>query len=369
MKRLALLSLCAAAASVFANDPASPDAQARFIAGMSVDGTPLQSIAAQSQSWQSHAKQFDQAWAELKERQLDKIAAWVPDHLGQGAAPEGPLYYMFSGPDFLYANAFFPDAPVYILCGTEPVGKVPDIAALKGDAISHGLNSVRNSLEAVLNFSFFITKDMKKDLAVSQLDGTLPILYVFLARSGCRVEDVDLVFLDKEGKFTSEKTKNTGVHITFTGRKGKRQQLYYFTTDLSNWGIKENPGFMKFCETQGIGHGFVKAASYLMHLDHFTTVRDFLLTHTRTMVQDDSGIPMRDFPADRWMVLGYGSYSSPIDLFKDKYQPEVARLFKEAPADPLPFSFGYTWHKNQSSILYGIALNYVPKAKPVGDGE
>ena len=35
------------------------------------------------------------------------------------------MFYMFSGPDFLYANAFFPNASTYILCGIEPVGPVP----------------------------------------------------------------------------------------------------------------------------------------------------------------------------------------------------------------------------------------------------
>jgi len=34
------------------------------------------------------------------------------------------MYYMFSGPDFLYAYTFFPNANTYILAGLEPVGQV-----------------------------------------------------------------------------------------------------------------------------------------------------------------------------------------------------------------------------------------------------
>ncbi len=37
------------------------------------------------------------------------------------------MYYMFAGPDFLYANIFFPYANTYILAGLEPVGQVPDL--------------------------------------------------------------------------------------------------------------------------------------------------------------------------------------------------------------------------------------------------
>jgi hypothetical protein len=35
------------------------------------------------------------------------------------------MFYMFSGPDFLYAQTFFPNADTYILCGIEPIGAIP----------------------------------------------------------------------------------------------------------------------------------------------------------------------------------------------------------------------------------------------------
>ena len=37
------------------------------------------------------------------------------------------MLYMFSGPDFLYATSFFPNASTYVLAGLEPVGAVPDL--------------------------------------------------------------------------------------------------------------------------------------------------------------------------------------------------------------------------------------------------
>ena len=352
-----------------AADAATPDAQARFIAGMTVEATPLAAQASGSAAWQAHAKSFDKAWDELQKRQLDPIAGWIGEHIPRTGAADSPLYYMFSGPDFLYAHAFFPDAATYVMCGTEPVGAVPDIAAMNEEAVEHGLATIRKALDAVLSFSFFITKKMKEDLVQSQLTGTVPILYVFLARSGCRITDVKPVGLDNDGKLTEGKSKTPGVNIKFIGTGGRAQQLYYFTTDLSNWGIKDNPGFMRFCEGQGKGRGFAKAASYLMHSSHFTTVRDFLLNHTSSMVQDDSGIPLKDFPTDRWVVIGFGHYKQPIDLFKDKLQPDLVEMFGSGACESLPFSFGYTWKKNESSLLCAITLDNVPKAKPVKDGE
>ena len=36
------------------------------------------------------------------------------------------MFYMFSGPDFLYADAFYSKATTYVLSALEPVGSVPD---------------------------------------------------------------------------------------------------------------------------------------------------------------------------------------------------------------------------------------------------
>lgn len=353
--------------SISAIADTSTDAVARFVAGLGSRDASSVYPPSTSSEWRMHAQFLDKAWAELRPRQLDPIRAWVPTHLPETRSKGLPLFYMFSGPDFLYANTFFPECPTYVLCGTEPCGRIPDLAAMSDAEIDVGLQTVRSSLSAVLSYSFFITKDMKADLAKSRFSGTIPLLYVFLVRSGCRIDQAELVHLTENGSFVDQVTITPGVHITFTGPQGKSQQLYYFTTDLSNWGIRGNPGFMKFCHSLGKGIGFTKAASYLMHLKEFTTVRDFLLNHTRMIVQDDSGIPLRDFPASRWLVLGHGSYSKPIDLFADKYQPEMTTLFSGPGAESLPFSFGYRWRKNESALLCGILLDDIPKAKPADD--
>ena len=102
-----------------------------------------------------------------------------------------------------------------------------------------------------------------------------------------------------------------GVKIAFTSADGKPQTLYYFSTDVSNGGIKSS-GFLKFCEGLGKGDAFVKSASYLMHNDSFSTVREFLLAHSATIVQDDTGIPVRFFKPDDWELRPFGRYLGPI---------------------------------------------------------
>lgn len=359
MLRILLLVLLAPFA--FGQAP-TPNVQARFIAGMSVEGSPLENLASHNRAWRDHATEFDKAWAELSQKQLEPIAAWSLANLSQSAERDSPLFYMFSGPDFLYANAFFPRSPVYILCGTEPVGNVPDVTSFSEGELNRALRQLHDSLNSVLSFSFFITKDMKSDLVASKLSGTLPLLYVFLARQGCHIDEVSLTWLDMNGAFVTDKTKTPGVRIDFTGTEGQKQVMLYFTTDLSDSGITAQPGFMKFCAAQGLGNGFAKAASYLMHSDHFTKVRDFLLNNTRAFLADDSGIPLRHFDQTKWIIFPHGNYVGPIALFKDLYQSDLAKLYKSYPHEQLPFSFGYRWHSNESSLIYTVSLSHVPKA-------
>ncbi len=155
---------------------------------------------ADTPDWTAYAADFERDWKRLEEEQLTKIRAWASESLQPSYDDRGPLYYMFSGPDFLYAHAFFPNAGTYILCGIEPVGSMPDIEKIPRDALPSALANMRKSLESVFGRGYFITKYMMADLKQTQLNGTLPVLYVFLARTGCTIDSVTMVALDRAGK-------------------------------------------------------------------------------------------------------------------------------------------------------------------------
>ncbi len=361
---IAALSL-AFVTTLNAQDAASPDAQGKFLAGLPVNGTPLATLAEEG-SWKTHAKEFSKAWESLEQKQLGKIIAWAPRALGADVSGTDPLFYFFSGPDALYANTFFPNASTYVLCGLEPVGTPPDVTKLPKETLGASLSNLRKSLDAVLSFSFFKTKDMKNDLTATQLTGTIPVIYVFLERLGNTINSVELVDVDAEGAFiTTGKPSAHGAKITFAKAGGPIQTLYYFSTDISDGGIKGKPGFTKFCDKLGKGNAFLKAASYLLHDSYFSSARDFLLTHAKTVVQDDSGIPVKYFDDALWDVHYHGHYAGPIDMFKERFQNDLASSMKSKDIPALPFSFGYRWHSNESSLISATATKPVPKAVPV----
>jgi hypothetical protein len=331
------------------------DDTAKFLAGMmpSAD-SPLMPLT-KDPSWQRHARFFDNAFGQLEQRQLTRIRAWSEAHL---AAPKPTMFYMFSGPDFLYADAFYPKATTYVLSALEPPGQVPDLTRLPRGALGAALYNVEHSLGSILSFSFFITKQMKTDLRAGQIGGTLPILYVFLARSGKAIRSVTPIALDAEGQV---KTGNEnpgpsaprGARIVFTGSDGVEKTLYYFSTDLSNGGVKSS-GFLKFCSTLAPGNSLLKSASYLLHSGNFTTVRDYILANSATIIQDDSGVPLAYYNARQWRFFPFGRYLGPIGEFPGRFQESYADLFRKA--EPINFGIGYRWRTNESNLLLAVRL-------------
>jgi hypothetical protein len=351
---LAAVVLLAAGPAVHAQT-ATVDDTAKFLAGMMPSADSPLAPLTQEAAWQRHAKFFDSAFGQLEQRQVSRIRAWADTNL---AAPRPTMFYMFSGPDFLYANAFYSKASTYVLSALEPVGAVPDLSRLPRGGVASALHNVERSLGSILSFSFFITKDMKGDLQAGQISGTLPILYVFLARSGMTVKSVGPVALDTNGAayFAGENPGANavrGVRIIFAGSDGQEKTLYYFSTDLSNSGVKAS-GFLKFCETLGPGNSLIKSASYLLHSGNFTTVRNFLLNNSATIIQDDSGIPLAYYSTTKWRLFPFGRYLGPIDKFPGTYQTSYAELFRRA--QPIDFGIGYRWRIHETNVLLSVRL-------------
>jgi hypothetical protein len=332
LKRLLILLSLVLCTRALASDPIA-DATAKFLAGLPLKGTPLEKHNTDP-GWDSHATDLDRGWDRLEKQQLCKIRAWAPKALGHSYKDTGPMFYMFSGPDFLYANVFFPNASTYILCGIEPVGAVPDIDKIPPADLPSALANLRKSLDSLLNESYFITKYMMTDFKQSQLNGILPVFYVFLARASYTIDSVTRVALDCDGNLVPEGNGTTpGVKIVFFAPNGVKQTLYYFKSDLADRAVIADPGFRKFCEQQGRGAALLKAACYYMKSNKFLMVRDFLLAHSKIILEDDSGIPFSCFDGGKWDTQSY------------------AKSDDESRATRLEFGFGYEWKKTHTTVM------------------
>jgi hypothetical protein len=345
----------AAALPARAADTVSANDTALFLAGMPPSANSPLTPLTRDPSWQHHARFFDSAFGQLEQRQVSKIRAWSAANL---AAPRSTMFYMFSGPDFLYADAFYSKATTYVLSALEPAGSVPDLTKLPRGGVGAALYNVERSMGSILSFSFFITKQMKVDLRAGQLNGTLPILYVFLARSGKTIREVSTVALDESGtphlgNENPGPNGARGVRILFAGSDGVEKTLYYFSTDLSNSGVRSS-GFLKFCAGLAPGNSLIKSASYLLHAGNFSTVRDFILANSATIIQDDSGIPLAYYSPKKWKFFPFGRYAGPISEFPGRYQEQYAELFRRS--QPMNFGIGYRWRSYESNLLLSVRL-------------
>jgi hypothetical protein len=347
--------------------PSTIDDQARFLAGLPVSaGSPLERLEAET-GVQAHRVDLAKTWATVERDLLDKMRAWSAAELRSRVALTKPLYYLFGGPDFLMANILFPQAPAYILTGLEPVGKVPALETLKPEALALGLKNLRESMATLESKSYFITSYMAKDFQRTDLKGVMPVLYLFLARTDNRMIESHLIYLDGQGEVKDAGVGKVpadgvpGIKIVFQ-RQGQPapQTLFYFSLDLENAALVRKPGFFAFLKGHSGANCYLKAASFILHNNEFSATRDFLLTHSSAVLQDDSGIPFRSFAKGKWDFSFFGIYSPAtwIKEFKWVLQPDLQKAFEAAgkptPLAPLPFKTGYS-RAEKSSLMLAVA--------------
>jgi hypothetical protein len=335
------------------------DDVAKFLAGVPSRFPSDSHLAvwAAGSAWASHTASLDKSWTSLERTRLEPMREWAATELHAAISGTSTVFYPFSGPDCLHAMTLFPEARTYVLAALEPVGELPDVEAMTPDAVDRYLASTARALRFWLNFSFFRTDDMKSD-EQNQFNGQLPLLLVFLARSGNHVSDVTRVGIDEEGAVTAGDRSTAagsrrplGARIDFVGPDGTERHLYYFSVNLHDEYLRNSP-LRRYLDSLGQFNTYLKSASYLMHKDYFSIIRSAILDRSTLVVQDDSGIPYRFFQAAVWDVDLYGVYSEPIPLFREHAEGDLATAYREiGRAKPLPFGIGYNWRQGLSNLL------------------
>ncbi|GAA3992872.1 hypothetical protein [Hymenobacter antarcticus] len=319
-------------------------------------------------AWQAFAQDQDKSWDKYRATHTTRMTQWAATELDSVHANSSTIFYPFSGPDFLNVFTMFPTSQTYVLMGLEPVGSVPARASLANPKL---FPAVKASLWSVLNFSFFRTNDMAVDLKSVELDGALPLMMLFAARTGNQITAIRPVQLDAAGQLQDAPKDTTqapdpksvpGVEMKLRGPDGQSKTVYYFSADLSDWKLNARKAPLEFVRHLGPLTTYVKSATYLMHKSYFNQVRRTVLRRSRYILQDDSGIAMKYFQKGAWQFNYYGTYRRPINLFAKQYQPELTTAYRDTLRKPkaLPFGTGYNWRQTDSNLL--LARRLVPLA-------
>jgi len=373
--------------------PVAPDTVAAAPAAPAPDTADVQNIAAylggqrpsaqsdlllltERPAWQAFAKDQDKSWLKYTTTHTAPMTKWAATELDSIQQNSPTIFYPFSGPDFLNVVTMFPRSETYVMIGLEPVGSAPARSSLENPRL---FPAIKASLWSVLNFSFFRTNDMAVDLKSVELDGAVPLIMLFAARTGHQILSVRPVKIDAAGQLQDAATPDSAQATTFNQRSalakpipgaevklrapdGHAQTIYYFSADLSDAKLARNAAPLAFVRSLGPLTTYLKSASYLMHKSYFNQVRRTVLRRSRYLLQDDSGIAMKYFQKGAWNFTHYGTYRRPINLFAKHYQPELTAAYKDTAnrARPLPFGTGYNWRQTDSNLM--LAKRRIPLA-------
>jgi hypothetical protein len=93
-----------------------------------------------------------------------------------------------------------------------------------------------------------------------------------------------------------------------------------------------------------------------MYADHFSKVKDLVLSQSKYLLQDDSGMPLTSFDSSEWNLTFYGNYTRPISLFSNRYQPALQQIYQtDNSIKPLNFNIGYQFKTHESNLMLAKA--------------
>ncbi len=364
-----IIVICAAMLGTFPALAFSPTELAAFLAGRELPPTSSLAPLQNSSEYREHAREYAAQWFRYNEQYFTPMRAWSATELVPRIGLSTNVTYLFGGPDLISALALFPGAQSYDLGGLEPVGHLANPLELSPEQLHASLATLRKSTEVIMNFSHFITKDMKSDLASSSFQGVFPIMLVFLSFTDARIDAAERLTLKPDGTLAPGESSggHPAVRIVFRPASGApSSEVVYVQANLADSALKQNPSIINWLTTRGPATGYLKAASYLPHESSFTRVRDFLLGHCRAIVQDDSGIPLSVLRSKGWSLIFFGNYTTPLEIFTKYNQPALRSIYESGAAFPLPFGFGYRWQRGESTLLLALPPEQAPRALPAG---
>ena len=299
--------------------------------------------------WEQYNKEIQDPFIEWKNKNVPEPKSKV-------------VFYPFSGPDFPNAYTIYPKATTYIMIGLEAGGFEPDFESMNENQISRGLYELNGSLDTISRLNYFMTNSMKQDVSKSVFRGTAP---VFLAYFGFlkvkpysiknfRLNDNgEIIYLTKEEIKTNPNYREglISLDIDFIDPvDGTKKKLYFLSTNISNFGLKANPGTMKFLGKFGTFASTFKAASFLLHYDSFTDMKEFILKNSELMVMDDTGPPVKDL-ATNFNIKVFGRYTRPIGLWPEKVQKDLQKIHEDQKPEKVKFKYGYGTADKQQHIM------------------
>ncbi len=334
-----------------------------FLSGnLEADDSSKLGKLAKKQFYQNFKQRIKKHWEFYNKEIQEPFISWKNKNVA--VAKSKTVLYPFSGPDFPNAYTLFPKANTYILIGLEAGGFDPQIENLDENKIANGLSILNSSLATISSRNYFMTNNMKNDISKSIFRGTASVFLSYFGYLKIKPYSIKNFVITNEGeikyltpeeisKKSSYKEGELSVEFDFIDPvDGSKKKLYFLSTNISNYGFKIYPGIKKFLNKFESFAVPIKAASYLLHYDSFTEMRDFLLSKAELFVMDDTGPRIKDLQAtNNFDIKVFGRYTRPIGLWPEKVQPDLKKIHDEQKPEKINFLYGYGTADKQQHIM------------------
>ena len=289
------------------------------------------------------------------------------------------VVYAFGGGDLMSALLTYPDAREITTISLEHAGDPTRLANLtdKGK-LAGALQAYRDASSGLLTLHDSTSENMRK-LEKGGIPGQLSFHITGMALMGYEPVSLKFFRLETDGslhyynkteiealaKSIAKKVKYGWVDTDFseafnnmelTIRKAGDAKAplivhRHFAANLANKEFVAT-GLEKHLVAKGKIAALTKAASYLIHDDGFTKVRDYLLANMVWMPSDSTGIDPRAAKKAGFTHVTYGTFKG---AFLKEANVDVSnamvRLWGSQPYRKLPFRYGYPDNENNIHLM------------------
>jgi hypothetical protein len=314
-----------------------------------------------SKAYNSYKENLARDWLLYNKVALNPFKEWLVDNFKYQYSDT--ILYPFSGPDLPNVLTIYPNASKYVMIGLEPAGFLPDFRMDSDEKKAKGLHELNSSLDSISRLNFFLTNKMKVNITSSIYSGTAPVIVAYLGLLGFEPLSVKPIIIDTSGNvhyLSSEeinsdpgfKKGHVSTEIQFKDpNSNQKKVLYYLSANVSNQGFDKEPHIMTFLNSLGKFSSTFKAASFLLHYENFSKMKNYILENSDLVVMDDTGPRIKDLKTD-FEIKVYGIYTRPIALWPNMFQSDLKELHILQKPKEIPFKYGYgTLNKTYHLII------------------
>jgi hypothetical protein len=299
------------------------------------------------------------------------------------------VVYPFGGGDLVTALSVYPDAKDVTTMSLEHVGdprRLPLLADKK--VLATSLELVRATTNGLLHANDSKTENLQKGQR-GELPGQLCFHLLGLAVHGYEPVQVryfwinpdgtlhyvtasDIAAVEKENAkllraawtapdFSRAFSNYELIFVKKGGDPAKEARVHrHIAFDLSDGGLKKNPGLLTWLEAKGPVATMTKAASYLLWNPAFTTIRSYLLKNMVFMVSDSTGIPPAVAKKAGFTQETWGRFAGSFLEASETINEDFRKLWAQYPKNKLKFRFGYI----DSAAQYHLLVTRKAQAAP-----